>query len=305
MSQSILYRNLRQLGFGLFIVALLAFAGGTDGQPIAPKAQRLLKLPGFMQHLQWSPDGKKFLFTRIHAGTMGLWTMNIDGSELTQLLPKANTPHFDGHWSPDSKHIIFVYDILQGTDGKLQLDIMNADGSGQKNLLPHKGTFEESPRFSRDGTKLLWTSTRNKNQDIWLMDADGKNQKALTTDLAIGNSPTWSPDGKRIAFTSVRAGNLDIWVMNADGSEQKRLTDHPRMDYWPSWSPDGKTIAFTTNRDGNYEIYLMNSDGTNQRNVTTHPSNDNWATWSPDSRRLAWITNRDGDYAIYVAEVGK
>ncbi len=302
MIQSILYRNLRQLGFGLLVLTMTAIA---DGQPVSPKAQRLVKLPGFMQHLQWSPDGKKFLFTRIHAGKMGLWTVNIDGSELTLLLPKANTPHFDAHWAPDSKRVLFVYDILQGTDGKLQLDIMNADGSGQKNLLAHKGTFEESPRYSRDGTKILWTSTRNKNQDIWFMDADGKNQKALTNDLAIDNSPTWSPDGKRIAFASARAGSLDIWVMNADGSEQKRLTDHPRMDYWPSWSPDGKTIAFTTNRDGNYEIYLMNSDGTNQRNVTTHPSNDNWATWSPDSRRLAWITNRDGDYAIYVAEVKK
>ena len=228
-----------------------------------------------------------------------------DGGELTHLLPKANTPHFDGAWSPDSKRIIFVYDILQGTDGKLQLDVMNADGSGQKNLLPHKTFFEESPRYSFDGKKIAWTSTRNKNQDIWLMDADGANPKALTNDLAIDNAPTWSPDGKQLAFTSARAGNLDIWVMNADGSGQKRLTTDPKMDYWPAWSPDGKKIAFTSNRDGNYEIYLMNPDGTGQQNLTRHPGNDNYATWSPDSRRLAWISNRDGEYGIYVIDLAK
>src|SRR6478735_1037742 len=88
------------------------------GAQTAVKPTRIVKMPGFLQHLSWSPDGKKFLFTRIHAGKMGLWTMNADGAELAQLLPKAPMPQFDGAWSADSKRIIFVYDILQGTDGK-------------------------------------------------------------------------------------------------------------------------------------------------------------------------------------------
>ena len=52
----------------------------------------------YKQHLAWSPDGKKFLFTRVHRGKMGLWTMNADGTELKPLL-NLDTPHFDGHWS--------------------------------------------------------------------------------------------------------------------------------------------------------------------------------------------------------------
>src|ERR1700732_2114931 len=90
---------------------------------------RVTRQGDFIQHLQWSPDGKKFLFTRIHAGKMGLWTMNEDGTDLKPLLAKAAPPHFDGHWSPDGKQIVFVQDILQGTDGKLQLDVVNSDGS--------------------------------------------------------------------------------------------------------------------------------------------------------------------------------
>src|SRR5271163_1126093 len=100
-----------------------------------PAVVRLTRDGGFKQHLSWSPDGKRFLMTRIHEGKMGLWTMNADGGDMKPLLtPAPNTPHFDGHWSPDSKRIAFVLDILQGTDGKLQINTVNADGSNSKVL---------------------------------------------------------------------------------------------------------------------------------------------------------------------------
>jgi TolB protein len=282
----------------LTVLALsLSMYSGED----VPAAKRVSKIGDFIQHLSWSPDGKQFLFTRIHKGKMGLWTMNVDGSEVKPLLPKETMPHFDGHWSSDGKKIVFVYDKLQGTDGKLQIDVVNADGTEQKNLIPHKA-FEEAPRWSSDGKSIVWAGTREKNQEIFIADADGKNIKRLTNGPP-SNSPSWSPDGKEIAFTSGRTGNLDIYVMKADGSDVRRLTVNPTMDYWPVWSPDGKRMAFTSNRDGNYDIYLMNIDGTEQRNLTKHPATDNFAAWSPDGRRLAFISNRGGGYDIYVMEV--
>src|SRR6516164_1595698 len=81
---------------------------------------RLTKDGGFKQHLAWSPDGKRFLLTRIHKGKMGLWTMNADGTELKKVLSET-MPHFDGSWSPDSKRVIYVHDVLEGTEGKLQI----------------------------------------------------------------------------------------------------------------------------------------------------------------------------------------
>src|ERR1700730_11806696 len=84
-----------------------------------PEVVRLTKDGGFKQHLQWSPDGKRFLLTRIHEGKMGLWTMSAEGTEMKKLLaPDPTMPHFDGHWSPEGKRIVYVHDILQGTDGK-------------------------------------------------------------------------------------------------------------------------------------------------------------------------------------------
>src|SRR5260221_151948 len=91
-----------------------------------PAVVRLTRDGGFKQHLSWSPDGKRLLLTRIHEGKMGLWTMNAEGGDMKPLLtPAPNTPHFDGHWSPDSRRIAFVFDILQGTDGKLQINTVN------------------------------------------------------------------------------------------------------------------------------------------------------------------------------------
>src|SRR6266508_1337570 len=79
-----------------------------------PTVQRLPTDGSFKQHRQWSPDGSKFLFTRIHEGKMALWTMNADGSDLKRLIAKDTpSPHFDGGWSKDGKKIVFVLDILQ------------------------------------------------------------------------------------------------------------------------------------------------------------------------------------------------
>ena len=69
------------------------------------------------------------------------------------------------------------------------------------------------------------------------MNADGSEQKRLTSNPAGDSCPRWSPDGKRIAFLSRRDRGYEIYVMNADGSEQKRVTSNLAWDWEPSWSP--------------------------------------------------------------------
>src|SRR5438132_1103442 len=96
-----------------------------SAQEKSSEPRRVTDQRDFLQHLQWSPDGKQFLVTRIHAGKMGLWTVDVDGKNWKRLLPADAMPHFDGHWSPDGKRIVFVYDKLKGTDGELQIDIIN------------------------------------------------------------------------------------------------------------------------------------------------------------------------------------
>jgi len=292
--------KMSQLSTLLCVSTLCVLCASVVRSTSPPEPTRLTKDGTFKQHLQWSPDGKRFLLTRIHEGQMALWTMNADGSDLKRLLPNIRTPHFDGCWSPDGKRIAYVLDIPQGTDGKLQINVCNADGGEDKVAVPHKA-FEESPRWSADGLSLVFVSTRDGNQELYRAGTDGKNVQRLTNEVTADNTPAWSRDGK-LAFTTGRFGNFEIASMNADGSGLNRLTQTKCLNYWPSWSPDGKRLAFTSNRDGNYEIYVMDADGSKLRNLTNHVAQDNFATWSPDGKRIAFVSTRAGGHDVFVME---
>ena len=89
------------------------------------------------------------------------------------------------------------------------------------------------PAWSPDGSRIAWSSERDGNREIYVMDADGSNPTNLTGDPGYDSSPAWSPDGQRILFNSRRDGNLEIYVMDADGSNQVRLTRNATSDGFP------------------------------------------------------------------------
>ena len=129
------------------------------------------------------------------------------------------------------------------------------------NLTNHEMTNEQSPAWSPDGRQIAFSSNRDGNFDIYVMDSDGKNVRNLTKHGRRDHQiPTWSPDGRQIAFSSNRdGGDDDIYVMDSDGKNVHRLTKHKKEDILPAWSPGGR-IAFSSNRDGNVEIYVMEVD---------------------------------------------
>jgi Tol biopolymer transport system component len=158
-----------------------------------------------------------------------------------------------------------------------------------------------------DQTKIAFTSTRDGNREIYVMNTDGSQQTRLTNHPADDFEPAWSPDGQHIAFTSQRDGNDEIYVMNADGSHPRNISNHPSSDSNPAWSPDGSMIAFTSRRDGNDEIYVMNADGSHPRRLTFNSapgsrSRDVQPTWSPDGAMIAFTSHRDGNDEIYVMD---
>jgi TolB protein len=111
------------------LVASLCLVFLCDLRALCGEPLRLTTDGSFKQNLQWSPDGKTLLFTRIHEGKMALWTMPAAGGDMKRLLPDHKEPHFDGHFSPDGKRIVYVHDQLQGTDGKLSIHVCIADGT--------------------------------------------------------------------------------------------------------------------------------------------------------------------------------
>lgn len=154
---------------------------------------------------------------------------------------------------------------------------------------------------SLDPNELIaFASTRDGNDEIYVMNPDGTGQMNLTNHAADDFRAAWSPDGSRIAFSSDRDGNEEIYVMNADGSGQTNLTNSAGDDREPDWSPDGTRIAFTSERDGNEEIYVMNADGSGQVNLSNHAAEDRRPVWSPDGARIAFASGRDGALEVYV-----
>jgi formylglycine-generating enzyme required for sulfatase activity len=162
-------------------------------------------------------------------------------------------------------------------------------------------TGEATPSLTGSGGGVIaFTSERDGEGDIYVMNGDGSDQRRLTDDPAYDAWPTWSPDGSQIAFASTRSGNPDIYVMNADGSDVRQLTHHTASDIWPEWSPDGARIAFPSRRDGNLEIYVMDADGTNLQRLTNTPSHEDFPAWSPDGTRIVFsrIEGNDGTYIM-------
>lgn len=92
--------------------------------------------------------------------------------------------------------------------------------------------------------RIAFTSDRDGNEEIYVMDADGSGQTNLTMDPSDDNEPWWSPDGERIAFVSLRDGSVNIHIMNAQGDDVQQLTDSPAVDGGLRWSPDGSKVAF-------------------------------------------------------------
>jgi Tol biopolymer transport system component len=156
------------------------------------------------------------------------------------------------------------------------------------------------PAAAADNGKIAFTSYRDSNSEIYVMNADGTGQTRLTNNPTSDIEPAWSPDGTKIAFASDRDGEFEIYTMNADGTGQTRLTNKPSSNADPAWSPDGTKIAFISNRDSNIDIYMMNADGTGQTRLTNNPEWDESPAWSPDGTKIAFQSARDGNWEIYV-----
>lgn len=148
--------------------------------------------------------------------------------------------------------------------------------------------------------KLVFTSGRDGNYDVYSMNADGSNAVNLTQNPAADMLPAVAPGGGKIAFTSFRdGGDGEIYVMNADGSGATNLTQTAGVDSEPTWSPDGQRIAFRSDRSGDWDVYVMNADGSDVANLTRSAGVDDAPAWSPGGDRIAFETDRDGNSEIY------
>ena len=145
-------------------------------------------------------------------------------------------------------------------------------------------------------SRIVFSSNRDGDWDIYSMDINGNNLVQLTDHPASDEYPACSPDGRRIVFISDRGITGDLYVMDSDGTNVIRLTGDNFVERRPSWTPDGTRIAFSSLRwvVGNREIYVMGANGNNLINLTKHEMEDIDPAWSPDGRKIAFVSFRDG-----------
>lgn len=144
-----------------------------------------------------------------------------------------------------------------------------------------------------DVTHIAFTSKRDGNAEIYIMDIDGKNLQNLTNHPAVDFSPTFSPNGRWMAYVS----NQSIYLMNSRTKERHWLTDGNA----PDWSPDGESIVFVSRRAGKSNIYKTNINGEEVQQLTNEASSGS-PSWSPDSQWIAFSSKQDGEIfsSIYV-----
>jgi Tol biopolymer transport system component len=252
-------------------------------------------------------------FSSLRDGNDEIYVIDIDGSGERQL---TNGPAFDTApaMSPDRRSIAFASD----RSGQMQIHVMAPNGSGVRNLSSSE-FFDFYPSWFHDGSRILFQRLDPASGfDLWVMNADGSDQRRLTSLPANEVGGSVSPDDSTVLFTGNNGASRDLWTVPADGGTPINITagtciagtDPCQLatDFQQSWTPEGR-IVFYSDRSGAAGIWTVAADGTDPRLVVElglatvgAPSvspNGKWITFisdldDPGAARSTYTVRSDG-----------
>src|SRR6267378_1027481 len=182
--------------------------------------------------------------------------------------------------------------LASSRTGRFQLYSAERSNLAQLRKVMDDSAVATEPAFSPDGSRIAFTSTRDGQAEIYVMDADGTSAARLTNSPGADGDASFTADGQAVVFHSQRTGHRQIFLQSITSSDAVQLTQEPADNSQPTVSPDGETIAFVSNREGNNHIWLMSKDGSSQRPVTR----------GPQGKEAAPRFLRDGSLAYLVEE---
>lgn len=253
-----------------------------------------------------------------------------------------------GAFTKDGKHVIYASTHLGSSDcppipdrskyGNKYIwplyesyDIFMADLNGKivKQLTNSKG-YDAEATLSPDGTKMLYTSTKDGDIDMYVMDLKTGKEIKVTNELGYDGGGWFSPDGKKLIWRASRPKteaeikeykellaqglvaptNMEVWVSNADGSNAKQVSSFGQANWAPAYMPDNKRIIFASNHEYKrgfpFNLYTMNEDGTNLTKISRDKGFDAFPMFSPDGKKIVFCSNRNNggtrDTNIFIAD---
>lgn len=206
----------------------------------------------------------------------------------------------------------YVWPIYEGYD----IFVADLKGNILDTLTTNPG-YDAEPTVSPKGDKIVFTSTRSGDLELWTMNLDGSNKKQVTKGLGYDGGAFFSPDGSKLVFRAsrpqsaeeqkeykellqrglVKPSNMELYVCNVDGSDLQQVTDLGNANWAPFFHPSGEKIIFSSNHTSQrgfpFNLFMINVDGTGLEQITFDEQFDAFPMFSPDGTKLIFSSNRN------------
>jgi TolB protein len=224
----------------------------------------------------------------------------------TEIFTQKNIPLFiDGTYSAEGSFIVMDLSLNDSRTKDVLVEKKYSGEAKNARRMAHQFSDEMvSMLFNDKGifqSKICYVKDDGPAKNIIIMDYDGRNQRAFTSNTSINIFPTFE-DSSTILWTSFLRGQADIYKGTIGSGKSQPCVKGRYVETSPSVSMvDGK-IAFASSRDGNMEIYTCDADCSNVKRLTFNKSIDTSPTWSPNGYQIAFTSDRSGSPQIFVMD---
>ena len=196
--------------------------------------------------------------------------------------------------------VVYVSETGAKDARQKRLAIMDYDGANVR-YLTDSSAIVLAPRFSPDGSRVLYTSYETGFPRIYVLDVGSVQRRVLESqEGTMSFAPRFAPDGDTIVYSLSQGGNTDIYAMSLSGGNVTRLTSTPSIETAPSFSPDGSQIVFESDRSGSQQLYVMSARGGEAQRISFGPGRYGTPVWSPRGDLIAFTKQNAGRFHIGV-----